>query len=270
MKSYMKTTLRGKRSVLKHMNKVGFDFNRYVDVAFKSLVTNFVSLPIALDVLMMFMVEGVKILFRYTYAVMKCNKSFIKKCTNPEELLELLKQESREKTLPNAIHKAALKYPLKRTNYDFTKANDKIDPNSNIGNSEFTDYVPNCPLNSQIVKFEELAKIWNFLPDYVKIRIPEQIYCASSDGYNLQSIYRKMKPYKNEYKFTLLVIQTKNNEVFGAFIDDVFKKYLKGYIGSNETFVFSLKPEVKVWYDANVNQRYLLGEQEYFQIGGEG
>ena len=54
-----------------------------------------------------------------------------------------------------------------------------------------------------------------------------------------------MQPYKNEYKFTLLLIQTKNNEVFGAFIDDVFRKHLKGYIGSSETFVFTLKRSVK-------------------------
>jgi hypothetical protein len=39
---------------------------------------------------------------------------------------------------------------------------------------------------------------------------------------------------------------------------------LKGYIGGNETFVFSLKPEIKVFYDAGVNTRYLLGEEKYF------
>lgn len=95
VKSYMKTTIRGKRSVLLHMNKIGFDFNKYVDICFKSLLTHFVSLPVALDILMMYMIEGVKILFRYTYAVMKCNKAFIKKVSSPQELLDLLKAESR-------------------------------------------------------------------------------------------------------------------------------------------------------------------------------
>jgi len=79
-----------------------------------------------------------------------------------------------------------------------------------------------------------------------------------------------MVAFKNEYKFSLLIIQTKKNEVFGAFIDDVFRKYLKGYIGSPDSFVFSLKPEIKVFYDIGANQRYLLGEVEYFTIGGEG
>lgn len=115
-------------------------------------------------------------------------------------------------------------------------------------------------MNSTILKFDEFAKMWHFLPDYVKIRIPELLYCAARDGFNLNSLYRKMQPFKNEYKFTLIIIQTKNDEVFGAFIDDVFRKYLKGYIGSNDCFVFSLKPELKCYNDTNDNQRYLLGE----------
>lgn len=100
IKSYLKTTLRGKRSVLQHMGKIGFDFSKYVDVAFKTLLTSFVSLPIAIDILCMYLVEGVKVLFRFTYAVMKCNKAFIKKCNNPAELIDALKAESKEKTLP--------------------------------------------------------------------------------------------------------------------------------------------------------------------------
>lgn len=80
VKSYMNTTIRGKRSILLHMNRIGFDFSKYVDTCFKSTLTYFVSLPIAIEILMMYMVEGVKILFRYTYAVMKCNKGYIKRC----------------------------------------------------------------------------------------------------------------------------------------------------------------------------------------------
>ena len=98
------------------------------------------------------------------------------------------------------------------------------------------------------------------LPEYVRIRIPECVYCAHTDGFNIQNLWRKMAPYKNEYKLSLLLIQTKKDQVFGAYVDDVVRKHLKGYIGSNESFVFVLKPEIKVWYDAAANQRYLLGE----------
>ena len=104
------------------MNKIGFDFNKFVDASFRSICTYFVPLPVALDILMAFLVEGVKVIFRYTYAVMKCHKPFIKKCCNPEELLNMLKTEAKANTEPSLIHAKAFKYPLKRSNYDFSKA----------------------------------------------------------------------------------------------------------------------------------------------------
>lgn len=88
VRSYMDTTMRKKRSLLLHFNKINFDFTRFVDTAFKSLLTYFVPLPVAVEVLMMFLVEGNKILFRYTYALLKCNKKFIKAATNGQDLLD--------------------------------------------------------------------------------------------------------------------------------------------------------------------------------------
>ena len=99
---------------------------------------------------------------------------------------------------------------MKRSNYDFKKAtpNTFIDPKNGtpIGSSDFHDYIPNCPLSSTIVLYEEFAMVWRMLPDYVKIRVPELLFCATSDGFNLQNIYRKAAPYKHEYKFSLLFI----------------------------------------------------------------
>ena len=80
-----------------------------------------------------------------------------------------------------------------------------------MGGDDFHDYVPNMSFTSSIVVYEEFSMIWRMLPDYVKIRVPELLYTANSDGFNLQNLYRKMAPYKNEYKFCLILIQTKNN-----------------------------------------------------------
>lgn len=73
---------------------------------------------------MMYLVEGVKILFRYTYALLKVHKHYIKKCDNPNELLDGLKSVARISTDPKVLNKVAFKYPLKRSNYDYKKATD--------------------------------------------------------------------------------------------------------------------------------------------------
>lgn len=78
IKSYLSTTLRKKRSILSHLNKIGFDFSLYVDKAFKSIMAYFVPINVGVDIMMMFLTEGVKIIFRYTYAIMKLQKEFVK------------------------------------------------------------------------------------------------------------------------------------------------------------------------------------------------
>lgn len=86
------------------------------------MITGFVPLPVALDILMMYLTEGNKILFRYAYAVLKVNKNYIKKANNAEEFLEGLKTTSRAHIDPKKLKRKAFKYPLKRSNYNFKKA----------------------------------------------------------------------------------------------------------------------------------------------------
>ena len=87
IKSYLATTVRKKRSILKHLSSIGFDFSLYVDKCFKSMLTFFIPINVALDFLMIFLVEGIKIIYRYTYAVIKMQKKFIKELQNPESFL---------------------------------------------------------------------------------------------------------------------------------------------------------------------------------------
>lgn len=58
IKSYLKTTVRGKRSILKHFNKIGFEFDAYVDACFKTFMTHFIELTVSIELMMMFLIEG--------------------------------------------------------------------------------------------------------------------------------------------------------------------------------------------------------------------
>lgn len=192
----------------------------------------------------MFLQEGTKIIFRYTYAILKCQKKFVKSCTDPNNFLSELQKISRT-TDPKLLTKKAFSYPLKRKNYDYKKATADIDINSGVGD-DFHDYVPNVP-KSEIVSYEDFGQIWKMLPDYVRIRMPQLLYACTTDGFNINNLYRTCEPYEIEYKFSLLLIQTTKNQVFGAFIDDMFQRSNKDYVGSSECFVFTLKPEIKVF-----------------------
>ncbi len=123
MSSYTGVTYRGKRSLMQHFQKIGFDFNKFVDLSFKTFVCHFVPLPVGVDILMCFLTEGVKIIYRYTYAVLKYHKDFIKtSCLNSEELIANLREKCRTSTDPLALKKIAFKYRLKSNYTSFQKA----------------------------------------------------------------------------------------------------------------------------------------------------
>jgi hypothetical protein len=79
----------------------------------------------------------------------------------------------------------------------------------------------------------------------------------------LNNLYRKTAPIQNDYKFSLLLIQTTKNRIFGFFSDEVMG-WAKGYLGSSESFIFTIRPEVNVYYDTGANSRFLLTEDKYF------
>jgi len=74
------------------MNKINLDFSKYVDTSFKTMMTFYLPLHVSVDILMMFLAEGTKIIFRYTYAILKCQKTFVKKYEDHATFLEALQE----------------------------------------------------------------------------------------------------------------------------------------------------------------------------------
>lgn len=190
------------------MRKIDFDFYKFVDLSFKSLGGHFVSLPIALDIAMSFIVEGVRCLFRYTYAIMKYHKHFIKMITDPSELIHKLRIEVKSNTDHHKLLRYVLKYKINRTHYEFGRA--KIDDlqaqSKEFGGEEFLDFVPATCHKSSIVSIEEFSKVWSMLPEHVRIRKPELLYSCHTDGFNIQNLYSVCSAYKYDYKFSIMFI----------------------------------------------------------------
>lgn len=206
VKSYLNTTMRGKRSVLLHLQTINFDFYKLIDVCFRSLLGRFVPITIALDVMMAYLTQGMKGLFRYTYAIMKYHKEFIKTIGSGEEFLNFLALETKEKTETHKLQKYANKYNLKSTHYDMKKIDIEKIQDMKLSVDEYSNYIPNQGTKSTIVSYEQFSKIWMMLPEHVRIRNAELIYSAHTEGFNLQSLYNICSEYKYDYKFSLLLI----------------------------------------------------------------
>ena len=64
--------------MLVHCRDNDFDFTKFVDSGFRNMMTNYLDLNNMTDLMMVFLSEGQKSLFRYQYAILKHHKDFIK------------------------------------------------------------------------------------------------------------------------------------------------------------------------------------------------
>jgi hypothetical protein len=84
------------RSVLDKCSELGFGFDLLVHSLLGSLCTSVVPLDIALHIASVFLLEGQKSLFRFAYAVIKCNKEWLLNLTSSHELVKRLKEQSKD------------------------------------------------------------------------------------------------------------------------------------------------------------------------------
>ena len=104
----------------------------------------------------------------------------------------------------------------------------------------------------------------------VRIRFPEIVFRASTNGYNLQNFYNSVDEFVDTYHYCVILIKTADGDVFGAFLDvipDSSKK--EKFVGTSDCFVFSLKPTL-VKYPALISEYVALFDPEYFSIGSKG
>mmetsp|Transcript_26687 Transcript_26687/g.23647 ORF Transcript_26687/g.23647 Transcript_26687/m.23647 type:complete len:101 (-) Transcript_26687:280-582(-) len=95
---------------------------------------------------------------------------------------------------------------------------------------------------------------------------PQLAYSSKKDGWSINTMYGRFEDKKDVAM--LIFIKTDKGRIFGAFVDAVFKiSHARHYFGTNESFVFELAPEEKVYKASGKNSNHLLCTSEYFSIG---
>lgn len=140
-------------------------------------------------------------------------------------------------------------------------------------------------IKSRIIKFKEFFQLWSALPSYVKIRQPVKIFESSEQGYNLHNLYSSAAEFLDKieeetnadlksYHYSLFLVHTKNDEVFGAFVTafPCYDSRLK-FVGTSESFVFRIRPGGFESYRASGANNFFF-HSEYkaltFGSGGDG
>mmetsp|Transcript_44325 Transcript_44325/g.60122 ORF Transcript_44325/g.60122 Transcript_44325/m.60122 type:complete len:87 (+) Transcript_44325:644-904(+) len=77
MITYVKKTAKTDKKVLNHFQKIDFDPTRIIDETYRTLLSSLLPLDNTIEIVYMFIMEGNKLLYRFTYALLRLNRKFI-------------------------------------------------------------------------------------------------------------------------------------------------------------------------------------------------
>ncbi|OUS44057.1 TLD-domain-containing protein [Ostreococcus tauri] len=117
--------------------------------------------------------------------------------------------------------------------------------------------------SSDIMSAEQMETLREALPAMCRMREWTLTYSTKRDGISLKSLYRRSSGKEN----TVLVVSDSGGAIFGAFCTEAWKLHSR-YVGTGESFVFSLAPEGMKYAWSGENDYFMLGAADSLSVGG--
>jgi hypothetical protein len=259
----LKTISNTGKELYQHFENINFPIEKLLEDMIYGFFLEYLNLSGILRLLPLFMNEGVKVLYRLTYALLKTIKPSIMKITSPDNAISTIKKLSREVTDMKALFTLAFSYKLNRNNnkYEFQKLPD-IDLFANKRNSF---YLPKFTRTSTILEQIDIFQVWGKLPLDLKIKDAEMIYSTNKDGFSLSTIYSLANNYEDT-QIIMFLIETFNGEKFGGIMSQMFKKTNMQFVKPFQSYLISLKPNFGFYEENKTNDNIFYGDSEWFMF----
>ncbi|XP_026097101.1 nuclear receptor coactivator 7-like [Carassius auratus] len=131
---------------------------------------------------------------------------------------------------------------------------------------ELLDLLPVLMDDSALLEDTHIEKLSTRLPARVQGYPWHLVYSTLVHGTSLKTLYRNMMTLDCP---VLMVIKDMDNQIFGAFSTHPFRVSTYCY-GTGETFLYSFRPEIKVYRWTGENSYFVKGNTDSLQIGGGG
>eukprot|EP00096_Caligus_rogercresseyi_P011606 TRINITY_DN4607_c0_g1_i1.p1 TRINITY_DN4607_c0_g1~~TRINITY_DN4607_c0_g1_i1.p1 ORF type:complete len:545 (+),score=96.93 TRINITY_DN4607_c0_g1_i1:97-1731(+) len=152
------------------------------------------------------------------------------------------------------------------------------------GRAQSLEILPNSDGVDGSLTSAQLRFIWKYLPSRVALCPSIRLaFSTNEHGVSISTFYSRIEPYEQ----TLLVVKTREKEVFGAYCPMSWKERncnddrgsRQRYFGNGETFLFVLEPSMKVYpwvgpgdginkVEDHTRELYISGTHENICIGG--
>jgi hypothetical protein len=250
------------KEILQHLENINFPVKRLFEDMVYGFFMDYLNFSGVMRLLPFFLLEGVKPLYRMSYAVLKTLRLDILKIKNPDDVIKIVREKSKEITDLNKLYNLAYSYKINKSNnkYDSQSAT-----KTKINTKRNSYYLPKN-IESSILSNQEFLKMWSQLPILLRPNDLKKIFDANIDGYSLRNIYN-LKENHEMKQGIFFFIETTNNEVFGGFLSNFLTLTGGKFMRPTESFLISIRPNQKLYPLIVKTDNILRCDQEFIMFG---
>ena len=195
--------------------------------------------------------EGVKSIYRLTYALIKITQ-FTNDYKTPEEFFKYYKAQSNKIENMTYLYDVCFRWELTHSNNSFMSQ--KLPPAAQkeieeIHGLEKYYYIPTLIPNSEIISTDEKIRLWDRLPAEVKLRDGKLLFSKlKSPSLSLLDLFNSSPPLSKD-ELMLFLIRTEKDEIFGGILNQTFELSVDGKYKTPEVgLLITIKPKVACYY----------------------
>lgn len=256
--------------LVKKISDLGVSLEDAARSLFESFFSDFLSHPIILRIFDAFINEGVRIIFRVAAALITSFKFTILPISTHDEFREYFIQYSLqqdERMLKQAFGITISDSKIRKLNKTHLSSAIISTSSDSLQDAGRVYYRPKMSTTSEIISYPDLEAIWSFLPRRFIITDPVLLFTTTKNGFNIRTMIESTKGI-----FPILGIVKARDYAFGFYCpDSLYGAEQDKAIGTGESFVFSIRPEMKMfpWTRKN-NSFFILSNRNHLLTVGSG
>jgi hypothetical protein len=248
-----------------HLYSINFPAEKLFEEMSLNLFVGFLSFHGVCRLFVFYMKEGVKALYRITYALLKTIKDDILLIKNANEVIKTVKEKSQQIKDLDSLFDLAFSLSLNRKNNRYSE---QIFIRKDSTNPASIYILPEVDIQSSILSQKQFIHFWSLLPEEFKIRNAKLIYNTQSEGYCINSIYQLRSKYCAQ-NFIIFFIITSTNDIFGGGLSCLIELTDNKYIKPSNSFVFSITPAIKIYTLVKDDvENVFFANLDCFMLGG--
>lgn len=219
-----------------------------------------------------FLIEGFKIIYRMALAHLHLRRSKILAARTIDELEAAIfdAEHAHSKDLKEAMFTRAFSYSLGHEKITKLKRKAKRSALADCDRVNREHLIlkrplPKLTIPSAFLETEDLIALWTWIPSRLRDLDLDMVFSTDKHGFSLQTLYNKCE----EYDKLIMVIETVNEQILGAFLTSPLMNRQHHFIGTGETFIFTLAPECNTysWTPNSGSTSFILATDEFMAFG---